>query len=388
MAEPREPRTVAAANGIAGDQGFGAVNPPLYLSSTFVFPGFERPGSYEYTRAANPSRDLLADTLARLEGGAGAVVTASGMAAVDLVLGLMGRDDLVVAPHDCYGGTYRLLSLRRDKGQFDVLFVDQGDEAALFAALARKPALALIETPSNPLMRVVDIRTIAARARRAGAKVAVDNTFLSPALQRPMGLGADFVIHSTTKYLNGHSDVVGGAVIAADQADVEALSDWAKITGVTGAPFDSYLTLRGLRTLFPRIEHQQANAAAIAEFLERQPQVSAVHYPGLKSHPGHAIASAQQAGFGAMLSFELAGGVDAVRSFVEAVRVFTLAESLGGVESLVAHPATMTHASMGAEARLAAGISDGLLRLSIGLEAETDLISDLETALTATDKAR
>ncbi|WP_341878598.1 cystathionine gamma-synthase (plasmid) [Aminobacter sp. P9b] len=383
MTEPREPRTVAAANGIAGDQGFGAVNPPLYLSSTFVFPGFERPGSYEYTRAANPSRDLLADTLARLEGGAGAVVTASGMAAVDLVLGLMGRDDLVVAPHDCYGGTYRLLSLRRDKGQFDVLFVDQGDEAALFAALARKPALVLIETPSNPLMRVVDIRTIAARARRAGAKVAVDNTFLSPALQRPIALGADFVIHSTTKYLNGHSDVVGGAVIAADKADVEALSDWAKITGVTGAPFDSYLTLRGLRTLFPRIEHQQANAAAIAEFLERQPQVSAVHYPGLKSHPGHAIASAQQAGFGAMLSFELAGGVDAVRSFVEAVRVFTLAESLGGVESLVAHPATMTHASMGAEARLAAGISDGLLRLSIGLEAETDLISDLETALAA-----
>lgn len=388
MTEPREPRTVAAANGIAGDQGFGAVNPPLYLSSTFVFPGFERPGSYEYTRAANPSRDLLADTLARLEGGAGAVVTASGMAAVDLVLGLMGRDDLVVAPHDCYGGTYRLLSLRRDKGQFDVLFVDQGDEAALFAALARKPALVLIETPSNPLMRVVDIRAIAARARRAGAKVAVDNTFLSPALQRPIALGADFVIHSTTKYLNGHSDVVGGAVIAADKADVEALSDWAKITGVTGAPFDSYLTLRGLRTLFPRIEHQQANAAAIAAFLERQPQVSAVHYPGLKSHPGHAIASAQQTGFGAMLSFELAGGVEAVRSFVEAVRVFTLAESLGGVESLVAHPATMTHASMGAEARLAAGISDGLLRLSIGLEAETDLISDLETALTAIDKAR
>jgi len=388
MTEPREPRTVAAANGIAGDQGFGAVNPPLYLSSTFVFPGFERPGSYEYTRAANPSRDLLADTLARLEGGAGAVVTASGMAAVDLVLGLTGRDDLVVAPHDCYGGTYRLLSLRRDKGQFDVFFVDQGDEAALFAALARKPALVLIETPSNPLMRVVDIRTIAARARRAGAKVAVDNTFLSPALQRPIALGADFVIHSTTKYLNGHSDVVGGAVIAADQADVEALSDWAKITGVTGAPFDSYLTLRGLRTLFPRIEHQQANAAAVAAFLERQPQVSAVHYPGLKSHPGHAIASAQQAGFGAMLSFELAGGVEAVRSFVEAVRVFTLAESLGGVESLVAHPATMTHASMGAEARLAAGIGDGLLRLSIGLEADTDLISDLATALAAIGTAR
>jgi cystathionine gamma-synthase len=384
MSKPRAPQTVAAANGIAADEEFGAVVPPIYLSSTFAFAGFERPHGHEYTRTSNPSRDLLADTIAKLEGGVGAVMLASGMAAVDLVLARLKPGELAIAPHDCYGGTYRLLSARRDRGQFDVSFVDQSDETALSAALERKPALILIETPSNPLMRVVDIRAIALRARAVGAKTAVDNTFLSPALQRPIALGADFVIHSTTKYLNGHSDVVGGAVVAADKADLDELSAWANITGVTGAPFDAYLTLRGLRTLFPRIERAQATAAAVAKFLQGDQRVSAVHYPGLSSHPGHAIAKAQQAGFGAMLSFELAGGVAAVRRFAEAVEVITLAESLGGIETLVAHPATMTHAGMGAEARRAAGISDGLLRLSIGLEAEADLIADLETGLAAT----
>jgi cystathionine gamma-synthase len=328
---------------------------------------------------------MLADTLAKLEGGAGAVVVSSGMAAIDLVLSQSRPDDLIVAPHDCYGGTHRLLAMRRDRGQFNVAFVDQSDGRLLTSTLKRSPSLVLIETPSNPLMRVVDIRAIALQAKAVGAKVAVDNTFLSPALQRPIALGADFVIHSTTKYLNGHSDIVGGAVIAADKVDVEALSAWANITGVTGAPFDAYLTLRGLRTLFPRIERQQATAAAVAAFLDRHPLVSAVHYPGLTSHPGHAIAKAQQLGFGAMLSFELAGGVEAVRRLVETVEVFTLAESLGGVESLVAHPATMTHSGMTAEARRAAGITDSLLRLSIGLEAEADLIADLGSALTAVD---
>ena len=381
MPKAKDPRTIAAANGIAADQAFGAVTSPIYLSSTFVFPGYEKARRYEYTRAGNPSRDMLADTLTRLEGGAGAVVTSSGMAAVDLVLGQFGRDDLIVAPHDCYGGTYRLLSIRRDRGHFNVLFVDQGNAAALAGALAKKPVLVVIETPSNPLMRIVDIRSIAAQAKTVGAKVAVDNTFLSPALQRPIPLGADFVIHSTTKYLNGHSDVVGGAVITATAGDAEILSEWAKITGVAGSPFDSYLTLRGIRTLFPRMEQQQANAARIAVFLSEQAQVSAVHYPGLESHPGHIVAKSQQAGFGAMLSFELAGGVQAVRPFVEAVQTITLAESLGGVESLVAHPATMTHAGMGAEARKVAGIGDGLLRLSVGLEAESDLIADLQIAL-------
>lgn len=383
----RDPRTVAAGNGIASDSRFGSVTPPIYLSSTFAFSGFEQHRGYEYSRTANPGRDLLAETLAELEVGAGAIITGSGMSAVDLVLSFGRPGDLIVAPHDCYGGTYRLLSARRDRGHFDLALVDQSDETALAAALARKPKLVLVETPSNPLMRVVDIRTIAARAKTAGAQVAVDNTFLSPALQRPIPLGADFVIHSTTKYLNGHSDVVGGAVICAEADDAETLRAWANMTGVTGSPFDAYLTLRGLRTLFPRIERQQASAAAIAAFLAAHPAVTAVHYPGLETSPGHAIARAQQAGFGAMLSFDLAGGVEAVRSFVEAVRVFTLAESLGGIESLVAHPATMTHAGMGPEARRAAGIGDGLLRLSIGLEAESDLIADLDQAL-AGAKAR
>ncbi|HEX5957384.1 MAG TPA: cystathionine gamma-synthase [Hyphomicrobiaceae bacterium] len=381
--ESVERETVAAAHGVALDRDFRAVAPPLYLSSTFAFLGYERGGPYDYTRTANPTRDLLAETLAQLEGGAGAVVTASGMAAVDLVLSLLRPGDLVVAPHDCYGGTYRLLGARRDRGQFDLAFVDQGDAAALATALARGAKLVLVETPSNPLMRVVDIRAIAERAHAAGARVAVDNTFLSPALQRPLALGADFVIHSTTKYLNGHSDVVGGAVIAAQAADVEVLAAWANITGTAGAPFDAYLTLRGLRTLFPRVQRQQANAMAVAEMLAGHRLIAAVHYPGLRTHPSHVVAAAQQDGFGAMLSFELKGGVEAVRRFVEAVGIFTLAESLGGVESLVAHPATMTHAGMGAEARRAAGITDSLLRLSVGLEAEADLISDLERGLAA-----
>jgi len=383
MSGRKAPQTVVASSGIGTDRGFGAVTPPIYLSSTFTFEGFERPRAYDYTRTGNPSRDMLADLIAELEGGAGAVVVATGVAALDLVFGLMGPDDRIIAPHDCYGGTYRLLAARRAKRQFDVAFVDQSDEKALAAALDRAPALVLIETPSNPLMRVVDIREIATRAKAVGAKVAVDNTFLSPALQQPIALGADYVIHSTTKFLNGHSDVVGGAVVAADKADVEKLASWANITGVTGAPFDSYLTLRGLRTLFARVERQQRTAAALAAFLDQHQRVSAVHYPGLASHPGHAIAKTQQSGFGAMLSFELAGGVKDVRRFVEALELFTLAESLGGVESLVAHPATMTHAGMGAEARHAAGIGDSLLRLSVGLESEADLLHDLERAFAA-----
>jgi cystathionine gamma-synthase len=383
MSKSKNPETIAAANGIAEDKAFGAVTPPIVLSSTFSFAGFEQPRVHDYTRAANPTRELLADTIAKLEGGAGAVVVSSGMAAIDLTLSQLGRDDLVIAPHDCYGGTYRLLAARRDRGQFQVAFIDHNDEHAFDAAMRRRPRLVLIETPSNPLMRVVDIRAVAARAHAAGAKVAVDNTFLSPALQQPIALGADFAIHSTTKFLNGHSDVVGGVVVAADKADVESLSAWANIIGVTGAPFDSYLTLRGLRTLFPRLRQQQASAGVLATFLDGHPKVSAVHYPGLASHPGHAIAKAQQAGFGAMLSFELAGGVEAVRRFVEAVEVFTLAESLGGVESLVAHPATMTHLGMGAEALQAAGVSDGLLRLSVGLEADADLVAGLESGFAA-----
>lgn len=385
MGDERAPETIAAAYGVATDAAFGAIAPPLYLSSTFAFAGFERAREYDYGRSGNPTREMLAQALAKLEGGAGAVVTATGMAAIDLILGQLKAGDLVIAPHDCYGGTYRLLAARAARGHFVVSFIDQSDGDALAAALENAPALLLIETPSNPLMRVIDIRGVTDQAKAAGAKVAVDNTFLSPALQQPLALGADYVIHSTTKFLNGHSDVVGGAVVAADAADVEKLRAWANVIGTTGAPFDAWLTLRGLRTLFPRIERQQRNAGIVAAFLEAHSQVKAVHYPGLVSHPGHAIALRQQRGFGAMLSFELTGGLGAVRRFSEAVRIFTLAESLGGIESLIAHPATMTHADMGVEARRIAGISDGLLRLSVGLEHESDLLAGLERGFAASD---
>jgi cystathionine gamma-synthase len=378
--------TIAAANGIAGDNAFGAVAPPIYLSSTFAFEGFEHPGKFDYSRTANPSRAMLADTLAKLEGGSGAVIAASGLAALDLVLSRLERDSVVVAPHDCYAGTARLLDTREERGDFTVEYVEQTNEKRLKWALRDFPALLLIETPSNPLMRIVDIARATELAHDAGARVAVDNTFLSPALQRPLALGADYVIHSTTKYLNGHSDVVGGAVVAKAAEDVEMLAHWANVTGVIGAPFDSYMTLRGIRTLFPRMERQQRTAGAIALFLQSHPAVQAVYYPGLPDHPGHEIAKRQQAGFGAMLSFELAGGKEAVRAFVERLKVFTLAESLGGIESLVAHPKTMTHSYLGPDAMEAAGVTDGLLRLSIGLEDQNDLVSDLIQAFAALER--
>jgi len=378
---PKDIRTLCARSGVDQDSAHGSVMPPLYLSSNYSFAGFDQKRKYDYSRSGNPTRDVLAETLAELEGGAGCVVTATGMAAVDLPLSLLNPGDLLLAPHDCYGGTHRLLTARARKGHFLVAFVDQGDAAALDAAFAQGPKLVLVETPSNPLLRVVDVADICVRAHAAGAKVVADNTFLSPALQRPIELGADIVVHSTTKYINGHSDVVGGAVIAADPADHAELAWWANCLGVTGSPFDAYLTLRGIRTLFTRIERQQTTAGAVAEILDAHPAVKAVHYPGLKSHPGHDLAARQQRGPGAMLSFELEGGVEAVRSLVETLDVFTLAESLGGVESLIAHPATMTHAAMTPEARVTAGITDGLLRLSVGLEHQDDIIADLTRAL-------
>ncbi|SEP05251.1 cystathionine gamma-synthase [Methylobacterium sp. ap11] len=377
----RRAETIAAANGIGTDTAFGAVTPPLYLSTTYTFAEFEQPRAYDYARLGNPTRDQLADTLAKLEGGARAVVVSSGMAALDLALSPLRPGDLLVAPHDCYGGTHRLLSMRAARGHYRVAFVDQGDEAALAAALAEGARIVLTETPSNPLMRITDIRRVATLAKAAGALFVVDNTFLSPALQRPLSLGADLVVHSTTKFLNGHSDVIGGAVIAADAALGDELAAWANTVGVTGSPFDAYLTLRGVRTLFARIERQERNAAAVAAFLDRHPAVARVHYPGLPAHPGHALARAQQAGFGAMLSAELAGGREAVRRLVGALQVFSLAESLGGVESLIAHPVTMTHAAMDPQARERAGVGDGLVRLSVGLEAEADLLADLAHAL-------
>ena len=373
--------TILCSAGINDDPAHGAVIPPLYLSANYSFDGYGGKRANDYTRSGNPTRDVLADALASLEGGAGAVVTSTGMSAVDLVLSQLAPGARVIAPHDCYGGTWRLFAARARKKAIDVAFVDQGDADALGVALGDGADLVWVETPSNPLMRVVDIAAIAKRAKAVCARVAVDNTFLSPVLQKPIALGADYVVHSTTKYLNGHSDVVGGAVVAAKAEDMEQLIWWANCTGVTGAPFDSWLTLRGLRTLSVRLERQQRSAGKVAAWLATHPRVQATYYPGLEAHPTHEIARRQQAGFGAMLSFEIDGGEREVRAVLERINVFTLAESLGGVESLVAHPASMTHASMAPEARRTAGIGDTLLRLSIGLEHEEDLLGDLERAL-------
>lgn len=374
-------RTVRAA--IESDSQHGAVVPPLYLSTNFTFSGFGKRRTYDYTRSGNPTRDALADVLTDLEGGAGAVVSSSGMSAITLVLQLLKPGDLVIAPHDCYGGTFRLLRALEARGHFRLALIDQSCVSDLNRIEHLGPRLILVETPSNPLLRITDIAALSDIARRCGSLLAVDNTFLSPVLQQPIALGADIVIHSTTKYLNGHSDVVGGAVVAANDELAEELRWWANCLGVTGAPFDSFLTLRGVRTIHSRLRQHEENAATLATYLADHPAVSKVYYPGLSDHPGHAIAKRQQQGFGGMLSFDLRGGEAVVRRFLENLQFFSLAESLGGVESLVCHPASMTHSSLKEEDLSRAGISQGLIRLSTGIEHPADLRSDISRALDA-----
>ncbi len=381
MSDTPAPCTRAVRAGIESDTQHGAVVPALHLSTNYSFEGLGRKRAYDYSRSGNPTRDLLAEALADLEQGAGAVVTSSGMSAVALALELVPAGATVLAAHDCYGGTWRLLDAWAKKGRFQVEFADLTDSVALAAGLARKPALVWVETPSNPLLRITDIRHVAQSAHAVGALLLVDNTFLSPALQQPLLLGADVVLHSTTKYINGHSDVVGGAVVAGDAAVAEQLSWWANCSGLIGAPFDSYLTLRGLRTLSVRLRQHQENAGRIAVQLDAHPAVRKVYYPGLAGDPGHALASRQQSGFGAMLSFELDGDQTQIEAFLAGLDHFSLAESLGGVESLIAHPASMTHASMAPEARRTAGITDSLLRISVGIEDGDDLLRDLDAAL-------
>ena len=375
------PATRAVRAGLTSDHEFRAVVPPVHLSSTYAFHGLGEPGGYDYSRSGNPTRSILAEALADLEGGSGAVITASGMGAVTTVVhALLPAGGRVVAPFDCYGGTWRLLDALARRGGFRLDLVDFSDPDAARAALAAPADLVWLETPSNPLLRITDLATVTALGHAAGAVVAVDNTFCSPVVQRPISFGADVVVHSTTKYINGHSDVVGGAVIAADADHQAELAWWANCLGVTGGAFDSYLTLRGLRTLHLRMARAQANAGEVATFLAGHPLVNAVHYPGLPGHPGHRLAAAQQDGFGAMVSFEV-GGIAQARALVDGLACFCLAESLGGVESLVSHPATMTHAAMPDQARAEAGITDGLLRLSVGVEDTADLIADLEAGL-------
>jgi cystathionine gamma-synthase len=374
--------TSAVRAGIDRDPAFGAVTPPIVLSSNFSFAGFEQKRQYDYTRSGNPTRDLLGEALAELEGGAGGVITATGMGAITLLLhALLQPGDRLVVPHDCYGGSWRLFNALAKKGAFELVTADLTDPRALAEALQDSPKVVWIETPSNPLLRITDLRFVIEAAHKAGALAVVDNTFLSPALQQPIAFGADFVIHSTTKYINGHSDVVGGAVVSKDAEQHAQIVWWANALGLTGSPFDSFLTLRGLRTLDARLRVHEENTQALVALLDGHPAVAALHYPGLQTHAGHSIAAKQQSGFGAMLSVELEGGTDAVRAFLDGLECFTLAESLGGVESLVAHPATMTHAAMSAEARAAAGIGDGLLRLSVGIEHADDLVADIAAAL-------
>lgn len=377
----RKPATVAVRTGIESDSQYHAVVPPIYLSTNYGFPAFGEVPKYDYTRSGNPNRGLLEQALSELEEGAGAVITNCGTSALNLwVSAFIGPNDLIVAPHDCYGGTYRLFNTRAQKGDFKVQFVDQSNQAEFDAAIAKKPKLILLETPSNPLVRVVDIAKACAKAKQVGALVAVDNTFLTPVYQKPLTLGADFVIHSTTKYINGHSDVIGGVIISKDPDHVETLSWWGNCIGATGTPFDSYMTLRGLRTLAARMRVHEESAQHLLAYLQDQPLVGTIYHPSLPKHPGHDIAKAQQSGFGSMLSFEINGSMEQLKTFVGQLELFSLAESLGGVESLMCHPASMTHRAMSDEAQAEAGISPLLLRVSVGLEDSQDLIADLEQA--------
>ena len=380
--------TSAVRASIESDTQHGAVVPPLHLSSNYAFAGLGEPRQYDYTRSGNPTRDALADALAELEGGAGAVVTASGMGALTVLTQFLSPGDTIIAPHDCYGGTYRLFDQQSQKGLFNVEFVNQTELETLRTVCAElRPRIILTESPSNPVLRISDLAAIREIATECGALFAVDNTFLSPALQNPIDFGADLVIHSTTKYINGHSDVVGGALVAATDELAEQCAYWANVIGITGAPFDSFMTLRGIRTLYPRIRQHQESAALIANVLCEQSNVSRVYYPGLENHPGHDIAKRQQRGFGGMISFEIDGGEAAVRAFVENLAYFSLAESLGGVESLVCHPASMTHAPVSEERKAAAGVTPTLIRLSVGLEGADDLVEDILRALDAARSA-
>ncbi|HIF6099905.1 TPA: O-succinylhomoserine (thiol)-lyase [Vibrio parahaemolyticus] len=377
----RKPATIAVRTGIESDSQYHAVVPPIYLSTNYGFPAFGEVPKYDYTRSGNPNRGLLESALSELESGKGAVVTNCGTSALNLwVSAFLGPDDLIVAPHDCYGGTYRLFNTRANKGDFKVQFVEQSDEQALEAALAKKPKLILLETPSNPLVRVVDIAAVCEKAKQVGALVAVDNTFLTPVYQKPLELGADFVIHSTTKYINGHSDVIGGVVITKTEAHAEELAWWGNCIGATGTPFDSYMTLRGIRTLGARMRVHEESSQHVLNYLQQQAFVAKIYHPSLPDHPGHEIAKKQQSGFGSMLSFEFAGSFEQLKVFVKELELFSLAESLGGVESLICHPASMTHRAMGEEALAEAGVSHQLLRLSVGLEDAQDLIADLDQA--------
>ena len=374
--------TIAAKAGIGSDMDHGSIVPPLYLSSNFEYKELGKEQEYEYTRETNPSRDHLINALTDLEDGVGGEILSSGMAAITLVANILNNNSKVILPHDCYGGTHRLFSSLAEKGILEAYFIDQGQESFCKKAISEiNPDLIWIETPSNPLLQAVDIQEISKEAKACNALVAVDNTFLSPSLQNPLKLGADIVMHSTTKYINGHSDVIGGALITNNHEILLKLKFWANALGITGSPFDSYLTLRGLRTLSIRMEKHEKNATAIVKLLSNHPKIDKVYYPGLASHPSHAIAKKQQSGFGGMLSFEILGGLAEVKSFIKGIKILPLAASLGGFESLVSHPYTMTHGNLTPNQKKEVGISESLIRISAGLENTEDLLEAVNLGL-------
>ncbi len=379
--------TLAIRTALESDEQFGAVIPPIHITSTFAYKQIGVEQQYDYTRTANPTRDALAEAVSILEGGYGATVTGSGMAAISLVTALLDPNDHVLIPHDCYGGTFRLFSRLAERGLLQVKFIDQSNLNLLKQSIDQyQPKIVWVETPSNPLLRVVDIQAISAILHQNNTLLVVDNTFLTPIFQTPFKLGADLVIHSTTKYINGHSDVVGGVVVAKNETLHQTMQEWANILGLSGAPFDSYMTLRGLRTLQLRMKAHEKNALALAQALLEYPSVVKVNYPGLPNHPNHAIAKQQQSGFGGMLSFEIKGGLREVEIFFKSLENFSLAESLGGFESLACHPHTMTHAPLSPEDKEKAGISENLIRISVGIEEKEDIIEDIKQALRACQK--
>ena len=373
--------TKAIHAGQPPDPSTGAVNVPVYLSSTFAQSAPNRSRGYVYSRSANPTRTVLERALAQVEEGRTGLAFASGLGALTTLLGRLRSGSRIVAIDDLYGGSWRLFEHCRRQYDITTSYVDMTRLDRLRTALEEPTDLVFVESPTNPLMRLADLSAIARLAHRAGALVAVDNTFATPALQRPLERGADVVLHSTTKYLGGHSDVVGGALVVKDAPLGEELRWLQNAVGAVPSPFDSFLVLRGLHTLALRMRAHEESARAVAEVLVKSPAVRAVHYPGLRSHPQHALARRQMDGFGGMLSAELEGGLPAARRFLKRLRIFTLAESLGGVESLIDHPALMTHSSVPRAERESRGITGGLLRFSCGVEDPTDLADDVRSAL-------
>lgn len=378
-----DPETTLSLAGQNVDDCFNSIVPPLYQTAIFQFDDVGETKGFDYSRSGNPTRKALEDTLADLDGGAGAVACSTGMSAVSTVVSLFDADAHIICAHDCYGGTERLFSHLADQDKLAVSYEDLSDREALTDAIRPETRALWVETPSNPLLRIVDLEALADFADAHDLLLIVDNTFLSPLLQRPIDFGADLVVYSTTKYLNGHSDVVGGAIIGRTDDLVEELEYVSNAHGTVAAPFDSWLVLRGAKTLPVRMRQHETNARSIAHFLDDHPAVQRVCYPGLRDHPGHETARKQQNGYGGMVSFFVAEDQVDVDELLRSTDVFALAESLGGVESLIEHPATMSHASMTPEQREIAGITNGLIRLSVGIESTDDLKQDLDQALAA-----